>query len=198
MLAEMANSRMKSVAVISSRMGTGAGFVVDQRGLIVTNHHVVGDAKTVWVCLTGDSKITGEVILAEPERDLALVRIRPDRQLVPLPLAADDNLRPGDAVVTIGHPLGQINTVSTGTVSSTGLAVTLQNGPTLRDAIMANLKTNRGNSGGPLLNARGEVVGVIMGHQDAMAEAISAKDVKKVLAAVGEASRLIALSPRRK
>jgi putative serine protease PepD len=143
--------------------GSGTGFVIDRRGTIVTNAHVVGDSSQATVRF-GDSGATvdAEVLGSDPSTDLAVLRVDPSRvgTLHPLTLADSDNVRVGDGVVAIGHPFGLDRTATAGIVSGLGREIQSPNGFSIDEVIQTDAAINPGNSGGPLVDARGRVVGV--------------------------------------
>jgi putative serine protease PepD len=143
--------------------GSGTGFVIDERGTIVTNAHVVGDSEQASVRF-GDSgaSFTAEVLGTDPSTDLAVLRVDPSRvsTLRPLALADSDRVRVGDQVVAIGHPFGLDRTATAGIVSGLGREIEAPNGFSIDEVIQTDAAINPGNSGGPLVDARGRVVGV--------------------------------------
>jgi putative serine protease PepD len=143
--------------------GSGTGFVLDERGTIVTNAHVVGDASQASVRF-GDSgsAVEAEVLGTDPSTDLAVLRVDPSSvgTLHPLPLADSDAVRVGDQVVAIGHPFGLDRTATAGIVSGLGREIESPNGFSIDEVIQTDAAINPGNSGGPLVDARGRVVGV--------------------------------------
>ncbi|TSC75441.1 MAG: hypothetical protein G01um101430_283 [Parcubacteria group bacterium Gr01-1014_30] len=146
-------------------VGGGTGFVTDPDGTILTNAHVVADEEADYTVLTNDGKrYEAEVLARDTFRDLAVIKIKDDGELPALKLGDSDNLQIGQTVVAIGNALGEFrNTVSVGVISGLGRQVTAGGGDTvvtLEDVIQTDAAINRGNSGGPLLNLRGEVIGV--------------------------------------
>jgi putative serine protease PepD len=143
--------------------GSGTGFVIDERGTIVTNAHVVGESSQARVRF-GDSgaPIPADVLGTDPSTDLAVLRVEPSRvgTLRPLPLADSDGVRVGDQVVAIGHPFGLDRTATAGIVSGLGREIESPNGFSIDEVIQTDAAINPGNSGGPLVDARGRVVGV--------------------------------------
>jgi putative serine protease PepD len=143
--------------------GSGTGFVIDERGTIVTNAHVVGESTQASVRF-GDSgaPIDAEVLGSDPSTDLAVLRVDPSRvgTLRPLAFADSDSVRVGDEVVAIGHPFGLDRTATAGIVSGLGREIQSPNGFSIDEVIQTDAAINPGNSGGPLVDGRGRVVGV--------------------------------------
>ena len=151
--------------VVSVRAGSagGTGFVVRRDGTIVTNAHVVGSNETAQVRFNDTGQlIEAEVLGTDQSSDLAVLRVDPGSvdSLRVLPLADSDKVRVGDDVVAIGHPLGLDRTVTAGIVSGTGREIQAPDGFQIDEVIQTDAPINQGNSGGPLLDARGRVVGV--------------------------------------
>ncbi len=146
-------------------VSSGSGFIVDSRGFIVTNKHVVSDSEAEYTVLTNDEKkYKASIIAVDPGEDLAVLKIEADN-LIPLKLGDSSKIEIGETVIAIGNALGEFkNTVSVGVVS--GLYRTIEasdfsgNTQILNDVIQTDAAINRGNSGGPLLNLKGEVIGV--------------------------------------
>jgi len=139
------------------RQGLGSGFVLDEDGYIITNHHVVDNADTVTVRLSDDRTYEAEIIGTDPLTDIALLKIDADGPLKAVPLGDSDEIRVGEDVVAIGNPFGLSSTVTTGIVSAKGRNIS--DGP-YAEFIQTDAAINKGNSGGPLFNMDGEVVGV--------------------------------------
>jgi len=137
--------------------GLGSGVVVDDRGFVVTNHHVIVDTESISVVLGDGSAWPARVVGSDPETDLAVLEVKaPD--LVAATLGDSEALRVGDIVLAIGNPLGFTQTVTQGIVSATGrnrVGIT-----TFENFIQTDAAINPGNSGGALVNARGELVGI--------------------------------------
>ncbi len=137
--------------------GLGSGFVLDEAGYIVTNHHVVDNASTVTVRLNDDRTYEAEVIGTDPLTDIAVLKIDAEGALQAVELGDSDIIRVGEDVVAIGNPFGLSSTVTTGIVSAKGRNIA--QGP-YAEFIQTDAAINKGNSGGPLFNMDGEVVGV--------------------------------------
>jgi putative serine protease PepD len=141
--------------------GQGSGFVYDDEGRIVTNHHVVEGAESIEVTLADGSSYDARLLGSDPSTDLALLQIdAPADELEPLALGDSDGLAVGEEVVAIGSPFGLDATVTSGIVSALDRRITAPNGFAIENAIQTDAAINQGNSGGPLLNADAEVVGV--------------------------------------
>jgi S1-C subfamily serine protease len=141
--------------------GAGSGFVIDTDGHILTNYHVVQGAQTIEVTLGDQSRYTAKYIGADTRNDIALIKIDPaGRKLTALPLADSRNLLVGERVLAIGNPFGFQSTLTTGVVSSLGRTVQTSENTFIDEAIQTDASINRGNSGGPLLNTHGEVIGI--------------------------------------
>jgi S1-C subfamily serine protease len=139
----------------------GSGFVIDKSGRIVTNYHVIDGAQQVEVNFSGDDRVPARVVGSDPSTDLAVLEIDAQaRALTPLPLGNSDAVRVGDSVVAIGNPFGLERTVTAGIVSALQRELTAPNGFTIEKVIQTDAPINQGNSGGPLLSAEGEVIGV--------------------------------------
>jgi S1-C subfamily serine protease len=139
----------------------GSGFVVDKAGHIVTNFHVVEDADEIRVSFSNRDTVGAELVGTDPSTDLAVLQVDAAASaLTPLPLADSDNVRVGDPVVAIGNPFGLDRTATAGIVSALQRLITAPNDFAIDHVIQTDAPINRGNSGGPLLNAHGEVIGV--------------------------------------
>jgi putative serine protease PepD len=139
----------------------GSGFVIDKDGHIVTNFHVIEGADEVYVNFTSDDRLRARVVGADASTDLALLKIdQQKRALSPLRLGDSDAVRVGDEVVAIGNPFGLDRTVTRGIVSALQREIRSPAGFTIDKVIQTDASINRGNSGGPLLNAEGDVIGV--------------------------------------
>jgi serine protease Do len=135
----------------------GSGFIIDSSGLVVTNNHVIADADEITVILHDDTNLKAEVVGKDIKTDLALLRVKTDKPLTAVSFGDSDLMKVGDWVLAIGNPYGLGGTVTAGIVSAR--ARDIQQGP-YDDFIQTDASINRGNSGGPMFNMNGEVVGI--------------------------------------
>jgi S1-C subfamily serine protease len=138
--------------------GQGSGFIIDKEGHILTNYHVIADARQVEVTMHNRKKYKATVIGTDPTHDLAVIQIQAP-SLTPAVLGDSKNLQVGQKVYAIGNPFGLAGTMTRGIVSSIR-PVKEPNGATIDDAIQTDAAINPGNSGGPLMNWHGEVIGI--------------------------------------
>jgi serine protease Do len=135
----------------------GTGFVISADGYIVTNNHVIEDVDKITVKLLDGTELAAEIVGRDPKTDIALIRVEPERPLLALPLGNSEKVRPGEWVVAIGNPFGLSHTVTAGIVSAKHRNI--QQGM-YDDFIQTDAAINLGNSGGPLINMSGEVIGI--------------------------------------
>ena len=139
----------------------GSGFVIDKTGHIITNYHVVKGAQKVQVSFSGQDEITASVVGTDPSTDVAVLKIDARaRALTPLPLGNSDAVTVGDSVYAIGNPFGFTRTLTTGVVSALQRKLEAPNTLPIEHAIQTDAAINHGNSGGPLLDIAGRVIGV--------------------------------------
>ena len=151
----------KGVVEITAGQGQGSGFVYDVQGHIITNDHVVAGTSSVSVRFWNGKTFTARVVGTDASTDLAVLKVdAPVSQLFPLSLGDSSNLVVGDQVVAIGSPFGLEGTVTSGIVSALHREMTSPNHFAIDNSIQTDAAINHGNSGGPLLNAQGKVVGV--------------------------------------
>lgn len=139
------------------RQGLGSGFIISEDGRIVTNHHVIADAESVSVKLADGRTFEARIVGSDPLTDIALLEVDTDDALPTVSFGRSETLRVGDEVVAVGNPFGLGGTVTSGIVSA--LSRDIRSGP-FDDFIQTDAAINRGNSGGPLFNNAGEVIGV--------------------------------------
>lgn len=139
------------------RRGTGSGFIIDADGSILTNHHVIDRAERIMVKLSDGRTLRARVIGADPDTDVALIKVDDQRGLPVAPIGDSGTLRMGEWVCAIGNPLGYEHTVTVGVVSFIGRKLF---DASLDNYIQTDAAINFGNSGGPLINSRGEVIGI--------------------------------------
>ena len=141
--------------------GAGSGFVFDPRGYILTNFHVVAGAQSIEVVLGDKTRFPAKFVGADQRNDVALIKIDPkDKQLASLTLGDSSSLLVGQKVLAIGDPFGFQTTLTTGVVSALGRTVQTSDTTFIDEAIQTDASINRGNSGGPLINTHGEVIGI--------------------------------------
>jgi len=187
------NSRMVRRSVFNLNpqeipQGSGSGFVWDKRGFIVTNFHVIQNASRVTVTLQDGTSWQAQVVGAEPDKDLAVLRIEaPAEQLTPVALGDSSLLEVGRKVIAIGNPFGLDTTLTVGVVSALGREINSVTRRQIRDVIQTDAAINPGNSGGPLLNSLGQLVGVNTaiyspsGASSGIGFAIPVNTVKKIV-----------------
>ena len=177
--------------------GQGSGFVYDDEGHIVTNAHVVQGADEVVVTFADGREVRARVVGSDPSTDLAVLKIEEDElDVSPLRLARSSDVRVGDPVVAIGSPFGLEGSVTSGIVSATGRTIQAPNDFAIDDAIQTDAAINQGNSGGPLLDGQGRVIGVNSqiesrsGGNDGVGYAIPSDTVRDVVAEIIESGHV--------
>ena len=134
----------------------GSGFIIEKSGVVITNNHVIQEAQEIKVILQDNTTLTAKIIGRDPKTDIAVLKVNSEKDLPSVSFGDSDQLRVGDWVVAIGNPFGLGGTVTAGIVSARGRNI----GGPYDDYIQTDASINRGNSGGPLFNMRGEVVGI--------------------------------------
>lgn len=142
--------------------GSGSGSIIDTRGYVLTNNHVIENAYKVFINLADGSQFEGEVIGTDPENDLAVLKFNPPRevQLKTIPFGDSSNLRVGQKVAAIGNPFALERTLTVGIVSGLGRPIQTSRQNIIRNMIQTDASINPGNSGGPLLDSRGKMIGI--------------------------------------
>lgn len=142
--------------------GSGSGSIIDARGYVLTNHHVVENAYKLYVNLADGSRYEAALVGADPENDLAVIKFdpAPGTRLVPIPFGTARNLKVGQKVLAIGNPFGLERTLTAGIVSGLGRPIQKDDKTILQNMIQTDASINPGNSGGPLFNTRGEMIGI--------------------------------------
>ncbi len=139
----------------------GSGFVIDEEGTILTNQHVVDGASTLEVMFADGATVEAELVGVDASTDIAVLDVDvPADELTPLPLGGSASVRPGEAVVAIGSPFGLEGSITAGIVSAVGRTMRAPNGYSIAGSIQTDAPINTGNSGGPLIDAAGSVIGV--------------------------------------
>jgi putative serine protease PepD len=179
----------KGVVEVTTQQGQGSGFVYDAEGHVITNQHVVGGASSVSVKLWNGKSYDAQVLGTDPSTDLAVLKINaPASQLFPLALGDSSKIVVGDSVVAIGSPFGLEETVTSGIVSALHREMQSPNGFAIDDSIQTDAAINHGNSGGPLINSQGKVIGVTSqiesdsGGSDGVGFAIPSNTVRSIAA----------------
>jgi serine protease Do len=171
----------------------GTGVIVDERGYIVTNRHVVKGADRVAVRLSDGTEILAQIHTEDESHDLAVLYLPNTKNLQALSFAPASDLLVGETVIAVGHPFGYVNSVSTGIVSAVGREVKMPTGEVLSNCIQTNASINPGNSGGPMLNINGELIGINVALRDGaqgIAFALNADTVQEVLSQHLSAARI--------
>ncbi len=153
---QVARTASQAVVGVRQARGAGSGVIIRADGVILTNAHVVGNSQTVEISLANGNRLVGQVIGRDPGVDIAVVRVNANN-LPTAPLADSDRLEVGQVAIAIGNPLGYERTVTSGVVSATNRTIA---GTALEGLIQTDAAINIGNSGGPLLDSRGRVIGL--------------------------------------
>ena len=166
----------------------GSGFVYDNSGNIITNDHVIYDAKKITVTFVDGEAFLAEIIGSDPYTDIAVMKVNSTKAILnPLQIGDSNNLKVGEQVATIGNPFGLSGTMTSGIVSQIGRLLPQDSGYSIPDVIQTDAAINPGNSGGPLLNMDGDVIGINTAIQSATGEfagigfAVPSATVKKIV-----------------
>jgi serine protease Do len=167
---------------VSGSLGSGA--IISPRGYIVTNAHVVQRAEKIIVTLADESQHEAELVSADPDADLAIIKIETDRPLTAIPLGTSADLMIGETVIAVGNPFGYQHSVTTGVVSALDRTLEPAQGARYEGLIQTDAPINPGNSGGPLLNIRGELIGIntaIRAGAQGLGFAIPVDEVREIM-----------------
>jgi len=172
----------------------GSGFIIDEKGIVVTNNHVIQDAEDIIVRVNGDQEFKAKVLGADPLMDIAVLQLETDEKFKPVAFGDSDKARIGDWVIAIGNPFGLGGTVTSGIISARNRSIGLSR---YEDFIQTDASINSGNSGGPLFNMKGNVIGIntaILGRNGSIGIGFSipsnsAKTVISQLIEFGETKR---------
>ncbi|MCE5255683.1 MAG: trypsin-like peptidase domain-containing protein [Spirochaetaceae bacterium] len=142
--------------------GSGSGSVIDEKGHVLTNYHVIKDAYKLYVNMADGSRYEAKVVGSDQQNDLAVIRFDPPagKKLRPIPFGTSKNLKVGQKVLAIGNPFGLERTLTQGIVSGLGRPIQEDDTTVLQNMIQTDASINPGNSGGPLLNSKGEIIGI--------------------------------------
>ena len=140
--------------------GMGTGVVIDPRGYIVTNHHVVDGVREILVTLADGQRHVAKLVARDMETDLAIIKIEPQQPLPVIPLGTSGDLMTGETVIAVGNAYGYEHTVTRGIISALHRAVQVSDAQFYDDLIQTDASINPGNSGGPLLNIDGDMIGI--------------------------------------
>ena len=135
----------------------GSGFIIDEKGIVVTNNHVIQDAEDIIVRVNGDEEFKAKIIGADPLSDIAVLQLETNQKFVPVDFGDSDKARIGDWVIAIGNPFGLGGTVTSGIISARNRSIGLSR---YEDYIQTDASINSGNSGGPLFDMNGDVIGI--------------------------------------
>jgi serine protease Do len=173
----------------------GTGVILDQRGYILTNHHVVDKVQGIEVHLLDGTSYPGRVLQADPAMDLAVLKVEAGRPLPAIAIGSSSDLMVGEDVITIGNAFGYENTASVGIISALKRNVTLSDDQVYRNLIQTDACINPGNSGGPLINIDGELIGInvaVRAGAQGIGFALPIDDIKPIAAELMSTRRLAA------
>jgi putative serine protease PepD len=140
--------------------GQGSGFIIDRKGYILTNSHVVANAQKITVTMSGGEKLSASLVGRDPDSDLAIIKISSGSVDTAVNLGNSDKVRVGQKAIAIGNPFGLSHTLTTGIVSALNRSIRTGENSQIDNLIQTDAAINPGNSGGPLLNSNGEVIGI--------------------------------------
>ena len=153
--------RPEAFLLVAEIEGNGSGSIIDQQGHVLTNYHVIEGARDINVTLYNGESFPAELVGQDPDNDIAVLKISaPVEHLFPIPWGDSSSLRVGQHIIAIGNPFGLERTMSTGIISSLNRQITSKTRRSIRSIIQIDAALNQGNSGGPLLNAHGQLIGM--------------------------------------
>ncbi|MFN7732453.1 MAG: trypsin-like peptidase domain-containing protein [Pirellula sp.] len=153
--------RPEAFLLVAELEGNGSGSIIDSAGHVLTNYHVIEGARDINVTLYNGESFPAELVGQDPDNDIAVLKISaPPENLFPIPWGDSSQLRVGQHIIAIGNPFGLERTMSTGIISSLNRQITSKTRRSIRSIIQIDAALNQGNSGGPLLNMRGELIGM--------------------------------------
>lgn len=178
--------------------GSGSGWVIDKEGHIVTNHHVISGSDVITVTLFDGDPIPAEVVGSDKQNDIAVIKIKTDpATLFPVEIGESSDLRVGQKVLAIGNPFGLERTLTVGIVSSLGRTLRSKTKRLIKDVIQTDAALNQGNSGGPLLDNEGKVIGMntaiasLTGENTGIGFAVPINTIKRIIPQLIEYGRAI-------
>lgn len=155
------STHVDSFLQVSMRKGTGSGSVLSTNGIVLTNHHVIEGAREITVSLFNGTSYPAVLLGQDPDTDIAVLKIEaPPEDLIPIAFGDSQSLRVGQRIFAIGNPFGLERTMSSGMISSLNRQIPAKDRRTMRALIQVDASLNQGNSGGPLINTRGELIGM--------------------------------------
>ncbi|ULQ60820.1 trypsin-like peptidase domain-containing protein [Brucepastera parasyntrophica] len=179
--------------------GSGSGSIIDNRGYVVTNCHVISDAVKIYISLSDGSQYEGKVIGVDKENDIAVLKFDPPNNtaLKTIPFGDSSALKVGQKVMAIGNPFGLDRTLTTGIVSALGRPIKIEANTIIKDMIQTDTAINPGNSGGPLLDTQGRMIGIntmiysTSGSSAGIGFAIPVNTAKRVVAEIIQHGKVI-------
>ena len=178
--------------------GSGSGWVIDKEGHVVTNYHVISGSDVITVTLSDGDPIPAEVVGSDKQNDIAVLKIKTDPEsLVPVEIGESSDLRVGQKVLAIGNPFGLDRTLTVGIISSLGRSLRSKTKRMIKDVIQTDAALNRGNSGGPLLDNQGKVIGMntaiasLTGENTGVGFAVPINTIKRIIPQLLEFGRAV-------
>lgn len=173
--------------VMEVPQGTGTGFIWDDRGHVITNYHVIEDARAAYVRLANQRSYEASLVGVSPEHDIAVLRIANRSAAPPVPIGTSSDLRVGQKVLAIGNPFGLDYTLTTGVISALNRTINSEEGRPIENLVQTDAAINPGNSGGPLIDSAGRVIGMntailsATGHSAGIGFAVPVDTINRVV-----------------